>query len=450
MHARTSQEPAAGQIMSVTATGRPERRADVVGLPERPVDPAARGGGPCRLCGRRLTDVFVDLGMSPLCESYVPADRLEAPEVFYPLRVWICAGCLLVQLPPHVPAEEIFSDYAYFSSYSTSWVEHARVFSARAVERLALGADSLVVEVASNDGYLLQHLVARGIRVLGIEPAANIAAVAEERGIPTRVAFLGEEEGRRVRAEHGPARLVVANNVFAHVPDLRDFTRGLAALVADDGWVSIEVPHLMRLIESAQYDTIYHEHYQYYTLLTAQRVLASAGLAVVDVEELASHGGSLRIWARPEASAREVSAAVGDVLAEEDRRGLHSLEGHGGFAEAVAKVKRDLLGFLCTAAEQGKRVVGYGAPGKGNTLLNHCGIRADLLRYTVDRNPHKQGMYLPGTHIPILAPEVVAEDRPDYVLLLPWNLRAEITAQLSFVREWGGRIVVPIPSLQID
>jgi hypothetical protein len=406
--------------------------------------------GACRLCGRELTDVFVDLGMSPLCESYVPAHRLEAPEVFYPLRVWVCAGCLLVQLPPHVPAEEIFSDYAYFSSYSTSWVEHARVFTARAVERLGLDAADLVVEVASNDGYLLQHLVARGIPVLGIEPAANIARVAEERGVPTRVAFLGEQEGRRVRAEHGPARLVVANNVFAHVPDILDFARGLAALVADDGWVSIEVPHLVRLIESSQYDTIYHEHYQYYTLLTAQRALAAAGLVVVDVEELATHGGSLRIWARPESSGDEITAAVREVLAEEDRRGLHGLAGHAGFADAVARVKRDLLGFLCTAADQGKRVAGYGAPGKGNTLLNHCGIRSDLLPYTVDRNPYKQGMFLPGTHIPVLPPEVLAEDRPDYVLLLPWNLREEITAQLSYVRSWGGRIVVPIPALEID
>jgi SAM-dependent methyltransferase len=411
----------------------------------------AVGGGSCRLCGRQLADVFVDLGMSPPCESYVPAEQLESPELFYPLRVWICAECLLVQLPAHLPAEEIFSDYAYFSSYSTSWVEHARVFTEHATARAGLTTESLVVEVASNDGYLLQHLVARGIPVLGIEPAANIAAVAVERGIPTRVAFLGEEEGRRVRAEHGPADLVVANNVFAHVPDVRDFSLGLAALLAHDGWLSIEVPHLMRLVEFAQYDTIYHEHFQYYSLLTAQRVLATAGLAVVDVEELASHGGSLRLWARHERTAGgEVSDAVRDVLAEEERRGLHTLAGHCGFADTVAGIKRDLVGFLLSAAEQGKRVAGYGAPGKGNTLLNHCGIRSDLVRYTVDRNPFKQGKFLPGTHIPILAPEAIAEDRPDYVLLLPWNLRAEITQQLAYVREWGGRIVVPIPRLAID
>ncbi|MGY1736589.1 methyltransferase domain-containing protein [Geodermatophilus sp. SYSU D00684] len=408
------------------------------------------GGGVCRLCGRRLSDVFVDLGMSPPCESYLSVDQLEAAEVFYPLRVWICSGCLLVQLPSHLPAEQIFTDYAYFSSYSTSWVEHARVFTERAVGRLGLDGSSFVVEVASNDGYLLQHVLARGIRALGIEPAGNVAAVAAERGVPTHVAFLGEEEGRRVRAEHGPADLVVANNVFAHVPDVRDFSLGLAALLADDGWLSIEVPHLMRLIEHAQYDTIYHEHFDYYTLLTAQRVLASAGLAVVDVEELASHGGSLRIWARHDRHAGRPAAAVARVLAEEERRGLHTLEGHAGFAEVVARVKRDLVTFLADAAARGRRVVGYGAPGKGNTLLNHCGIRSDLLRYTVDRNPYKQGRYLPGTHIPILAPEVIARDRPDYVLLLPWNLRKEITAQLAHVREWGGRIVVPIPTLEID
>jgi hypothetical protein len=407
-------------------------------------------GGACRLCARPLTDVFVDLGMSPPCESYLRPDQLESPEIFYPLHVWICADCLLVQLPPHILPENIFSDYAYFSSYSTSWVEHARVYAERAVERLGLSTSSLVIEAASNDGYLLQHFVVRGIPVLGIEPAANIAAVAEERGIPTRVAFLGEDEGLKARAEHGPADLVVANNVFAHVPDVRDFSLGLAALLAQDGWLSIEVPHLMRLIERSQYDTIYHEHFSYYTLLTARRMLASAGLVVVDVEELASHGGSLRIWARHQEYVGTVTPAVDELLAEEERRGLHTLEGHQGFAAAVDRVKSELVTFLASAAADGKRVAGYGAPGKGNTLLNHCGIRSDLLRYTVDRNPHKQGLYLPGTHIPILPPETIAEDRPDYILLLPWNLRAEITTQLRHVRDWGARFVVPIPELEID
>jgi predicted TPR repeat methyltransferase len=410
----------------------------------------ALGGGVCRLCGEQLADVFVDLGMSPPCESYLSEDMLEAPEVFYPLRVWICSACLLVQLPPHVPAEDIFSDYAYFSSFSTSWVEHARVFVDRSVRDLRLDESSLVVEVASNDGYLLGHVVERGIRALGVEPAANIAEVAVARGIPTHGAFLGEAVGQQIRSEHGAADLVVANNVFAHVPDVRDFSAGLAALLADDGWLSIEVPHLMRLIEQAQYDTIYHEHFSYYTLLTARRVLATAGLAVVDVEELPSHGGSLRIWARHESHAQPESPAVRAVLEEERRRGLHSLEGHRGFAPAVDRVKRDLVGFLLGAAAEGRRVAGYGAPGKGNTLLNHCGIRGDLLPYTVDRNVHKQGLFLPGTHIPILSPDVLAEDRPDYVLVLPWNLRAEISAQLAYIRDWGGRIVTPIPSLEIS
>ncbi|GAA4315519.1 class I SAM-dependent methyltransferase [Klenkia terrae] len=411
---------------------------------------SAQGGGACRLCDRPLTDVFVDLGMSPPCESYVPRERLESPEVFYPLRVWICANCLLVQLPPHVPAEEIFSDYAYYSSYSSSWVAHAERFVDTSAERLGLGADSFVVEVASNDGYLLQHAVARGIRVLGIEPAGNIAVDAEARGVPTRVAFLGAEEGAAVRAEHGPADLVAANNVFAHVPDVRDFSAGLAALLADDGWLSIEVPHLMRLIERAQYDTIYHEHFSYYTLLTAQRVLATAGLVVVDVEELATHGGSLRIWARHQQHAGTGTPAVAALLAEEAARGLHTLEGHSGFAAVVDRVKRDLVAFLSAAAAEGRTVVGYGAPGKGNTLLNHCGIRSDLLAFTVDRNPHKHGMFLPGTHIPILPPEAIDEVRPDYVLILPWNLRTEISAQLAHVRDWGTRLVVPIPALEID
>ncbi len=435
--------------MSVGAAGREDRVQRLLAVDGTGVL-SPSGGGPCRLCEQPLTNVFVDLGMSPPCESYLPRERLEAPEVFYPLRVWICAGCLLVQLPPHIPAEDIFSDYAYFSSYSSSWVEHARAFTDRAIERLGLDSSGFVVEVASNDGYLLQHLVARGVPVLGVEPAANIAGVARDKGVPTHVAFLDEEEGRRLRSRHGPARLVVANNVFAHVPDVRDFSRGLAALLADDGWLSIEVPHLMRLIERAQYDTIYHEHFSYFTLFTARRALATAGLSVVDVEELASHGGSLRIWARHDHHAGSTSPAVDDVLAEEERRGLHSLDGHRGFAGTVARVKRDLVTFLASAADDGRRVAGYGAPGKGNTLLNHCGIRSDLLPYTVDRNPHKQGMYLPGTHVPILAPEVIDVDRPDFVLILPWNLRREITTQLSYVRDWGGRFVVPIPFLNID
>jgi SAM-dependent methyltransferase len=403
----------------------------------------------CRLCGTELTHTFVDLGMSPPCESYLSADQIDQGEVFYPLHVRVCSECLLVQLPAYIPAEDIFTDYAYFSSYSDSWVQHAKEFVDRAAERLDLGADSFVVEVASNDGYLLQHSLARGIRSLGIEPAANVAASAVERGVPTEVMFLGEETGTKVAAMHGPADLVVANNVFAHVPDIVDFSKGLRALLADDGTLSIEIPHLLRLIEGNEYDTIYHEHFSYVSLLTTQRVLAAAGLTVVDVEELPSHGGSLRTWSMPTESAGEPSQAVADVLAAEAAAGLHTLEGHDGFARSVAKVRNDLLEFLIACSRDGKKVVAYGAPGKGNTLLNHCGIRSDLVEFSVDRNPHKHGKFLPGTHIPIHPVEALAEARPDYVLIMPWNLRKEISSQLEYVREWGGRLVVALPALEI-
>ncbi|MFI6078174.1 methyltransferase domain-containing protein [Actinoplanes sp. NPDC051343] len=403
----------------------------------------------CRLCGEPLTETFVDLGMSPLCESYVPADKLDGQESFYPLHVRTCSNCLLVQLPAYVAGEDIFSDYLYFSSYSTSWVEHAKRYADDMTERLGLGPDSLVAEVASNDGYLLQHFVAAGIPVVGVEPAGNIAVVAREKGIRTEVEFLGAETGAKVAATYGRADLVAGNNVYAHVPDIVDFTAGLAALVKPTGLVTLEFPHLLRLMERNQYDTIYHEHYQYLSLLTASRALATSNLVVVDVDELSTHGGSLRVHARPAESAGEPSANVKAVLAAEEEAGLHTLEGHAGFAEAVFGIKRDLVSFLMQARAEGKTVVGYGAPGKGNTLLNHCGIRSDLLSYTVDRSPHKQGWFLPGTHIPIHHPDRIAEDRPDYVLVLPWNLRTEISEQLSYVREWGGKLVFPIPSLEV-
>ncbi|MDP9797352.1 hypothetical protein J2S43_005864 [Catenuloplanes nepalensis] len=404
---------------------------------------------PCRLCGNALTETFVDLGMSPLCESFLRADQIDARESFYPLHVRICSECLLVQLPAYVAGEDIFSDYAYFSSYSTSWVEHARRYAEAMTERLGLGPDSLVTEVASNDGYLLQHFVAAGVPVLGVEPAANIAAVAREKGIRTESEFLGAETGAALAARYGRADLVAGNNVYAHIPDLVGFSAGLAALVKPEGLVTLEFPHLLRLIERNQFDTIYHEHYHYLTLLTAQRALATAGLTVVDVEELSSHGGSLRVHARHLDLAGEPSANVKSVLEAEAEAGLHTVEGHRGFAEAVFGVKRDLVEFLLTARAEGRTVVGYGAPGKGNTLLNHAGIRSDLLAYTVDRNPHKQGMFLPGTHIPIHAPERIAADKPDYVLVLPWNLRTEISKQLAYVHEWGGRLVFPIPHLDV-
>lgn len=403
----------------------------------------------CRLCGAALTETFVDLGMSPLCESYVAPENVDAPEVFYPLHVRICPDCLLVQLPTYVAGEDIYSDYAYFSSFSDSWVAHAKRYADRMITELRLDGASLVTEVASNDGYLLQHFVGAGVPVLGVEPAANIAAVARERGIRTEAQFLGAASGTELARTYGRADLVAANNVLAHVPDLRDFVAGLRALVADDGLVTIEIPHLLRLVERRQFDTIYHEHYSYFTLRTASAALMTAGLRVVDVDELSTHGGSMRIHARPAESASEPSAHVTAVLDAERRAGLHTLEGHAGFAAEVLRIKTELLGFLMHAARTGRTVAGYGAPGKGNTLLNHCGIRADLLAFTCDRNPVKQGRYLPGTHIPISSPDRLALDRPDFVLLLPWNLRDEIADQLQFIRSWGGRFVVPIPSLEI-
>jgi hypothetical protein len=396
----------------------------------------------CRLCGSGDLASVVDLGATPPCERFLTADRLDEPEVTYPLHLRVCTSCWLAQLPPLITPEDTFTDYAYFSSYSTSWVEHARTF----VAGLRLGRDAFVVEVASNDGYLLRHVVERGVRCLGIEPSVNVGEAARRQGVPTLTDFLTPETARAVAAEHGRADHVVANNVYAHVPDVVAFTEGLRTLVADDGWVTIEVQHLLTLIEQNQYDTIYHEHFQYYTVASAQRALAAGGLRLVDVELLPTHGGSIRLWARPSGTPTQ---RVLDVLALEKAAGLHEISGYLDFAARVATVRRDLLGFLVRAAEQGRTVVGYGAPGKGNTLLNHCGIRPDLLAYTVDRNPYKHGRFTPGARIPVLEPGRIAADRPDYVLVLPWNLRDELVGQLSYVHEWGGRLVFPIPYLEV-
>ena len=403
----------------------------------------------CRLGSTELTHTFVDLGMSPPCESFVAEEDLDRGETFYPLHVRVCHECLLVQLPAYIAAEDIFTFYAYFSSFSDSWVAHAKSFVDTAADRLGLGEDAFVVEVASNDGYLLQHVRDRGIRCLGIEPAANVAEAAVEKGIPTEVLFLGEETGSDVAARHGKADLVAANNVFAHVPDIVDFSRGLRALLSDTGTLSIEIPHLLQLIERNAYDTIYHEHYSYVSLLTTQRVLATAGLTVVDVEELPSHGGSLRTWSMPTESAPEPSPAVAKVLADEEAAGLHTLEGHSGFAASVAKVRDDLVSFLVDCSRQGRTVAAYGAPGKGNTLLNHAGVQRDQIRFAVDRNPFKHGRYLPGTHIPIHDTDALERERPDYIVIMPWNLRAEISKQLAYTREWGAQLVVFVPELEI-
>ncbi|MGW0181512.1 class I SAM-dependent methyltransferase [Nocardia sp. NPDC003345] len=403
----------------------------------------------CRLCESTRLSSVVDLGATPPCESFLSEEQLNLPEVTYPLHLRVCADCLLLQIPALITPADTFTEYAYFSSYSASWVAHAREFVAAARARLGLDADSFVVEVASNDGYLLKPVVAAGIPCLGIEPSENVGAAARAAGVPTLTEFLDEDTARRVRAEYGPADLVVANNVYAHVPDLRGFTRALRTLVADDGWLSIEVHHALNLVRHGQFDTIYHEHFQYYTLASARRALATGGLAVADVELLGTHGGSLRIWARPAEVVTEPSGRVDEVTALEAAAGLHDVAGYGPLRDRAETVRRELLRFLLDRKDAGATVVGYGAPGKGNTLLNYCGIRPDLLEYTVDRNPYKHGRYTPGTRIPIHAPDRIEADRPDFVLVLPWNLETELTAQLAPVAEWGGRLVFPLPDMRV-
>lgn len=404
----------------------------------------------CRFCGSTALDSFIDLGMSPLCESYVPPERLNAPEVFYPLHALVCRDCLLVQLDQYVSASDIFSDYAYFSSYSDSWVDHARRYALHMIETFGIGAGSKVVEIASNDGYLLQHFVANGVSVLGVEPAANVAKVAREKGIPTEVRFFGRDCAADVRQQYGPANLLLGNNVLAHVPDLNDFVAGMKVLLADGGIITMEFPHLAKLIEFNQFDTIYHEHFCYFSLFAVEQVFKAHGMRLFDVAELPTHGGSLRIYACHEDDAsRADSERLAGLRAWERANGFDRLETYTGFEEKVRETKRKLLEFLITARREGKTVVGYGAPGKGNTLLNYCGIRQDLLDYTVDRSPHKQGLFLPGTHIPIFHPDKIKETRPDFVLILPWNIQEEIIAQLAYVREWGARFVVPIPEAAV-
>jgi SAM-dependent methyltransferase len=403
----------------------------------------------CRLCGSELRRTFVDLGMSPLCESFLRPEDVDGLERFYPLHVRICDDCLLVQLEDYVPADEIFREYAYFSAYSDSWVEHARVYAEAMIDRLGLDSGSLVVELASNDGYLLQHFVQRSVPVLGIDPAENVAEAARERGVETIVDFFDAEFARRLVRDGRRADLIAANNVLAQVPALNDFVAGIEILLAADGVATIEVPHLARLIEGLQFDTIYHEHFSYFSLTTMHRLFSMHGLEVFDVDELPSHGGSLRVYLQRSGGAHPIASGVARVLGEERTAGYDSVEGYRDFGTSVAETKWRLLELLIRLRREGARVVGYGAPGKGNTLLNYCGIRTDILDYTVDRNPYKHGRFLPGTHIPIHPPERIAETRPDYVLILPWNLKKEIAAQLSYVREWGGQLLVPIPQPEV-
>jgi SAM-dependent methyltransferase len=404
----------------------------------------------CRLCGAALRHTFTDLGMSPPCEAFVPADQLASVEPFYPLHVFVCERCLLVQLPEHVSPQEIFTEYAYFSSYSDSWLAHAKAYAGQMVDRFGLGPQQRVVELASNDGYLLQYFQALGVPVLGVEPAANVAREAVRKGIPTRVEFFGRECAAAMVKEGLQADLIAANNVFAHVPDMHSFTAGMKTLLKPEGVITIEIPHLMRLMERNQFDTIYHEHFSYWSFITATRMLGDFGLTVFDVEELPTHGGSMRIYARhAEHAALPVSERVRELTRREEEAGFTQLETYFSFDEKVRQTKRNILAFLIEAKRAGKSIAGYGAPGKGNTLLNYCGIRTDFLDYTVDRNPYKHGRFLPGTRIPIHSPEKLRETKPDFVFILPWNLKEEIRHQLAYVREWGGKLVVPIPDVEV-
>ena len=402
----------------------------------------------CRFCRADLRRTFVDLGMSPLCETYPSAADLNHGEIYYPLHVYVCEQCFLVQLEEYEAAENIFSDYPYFSSFSDSWLKHADNYCEMMMGRLGLSAQSLVVEVASNDGYLLQYFVRRRVPVLGIEPAANVAKVAVEKGVPTLVRFFGTQMARELAAEGQCADLVLGNNVLAQVPDVNDFVEGLRILLKPQGVLTLEFPHLLRLIERNEFDTIYHEHFSYFSMLTTARILEAHALRVFDVEELPTHGGSLRVYAcRVEDAAHEVKRTVEDLIAEEIKTGLGSAEGYESFALQVKETKFALIEFLIGAARQGKAVAGYGAPGKSATLLHYCGIGKDLIAYTVDRSPYKQGRFLPGSHIPIYHPDRIRETKPDYVVILPWNLKDEIVEQLHYIREWGGKFVVPIPQV---
>jgi C-methyltransferase C-terminal domain/Putative zinc binding domain/Methyltransferase domain len=409
-----------------------------------------RATGRCRFCGAGLQRTFVDLGQSPLCETYPALADFHRGEIYYPLHVYLCEQCLLVQLEQYESAENIFSDYAYFSSYSDSWLKHSENYCNKMTSRFGLDEKSFAVEVASNDGYLLQYLVRQGVPVLGIEPAANVAKVAVAQGIPTLVRFFGTQLAEELVAEGRRADLALGNNVLAQVPDLNDFVEGLKILLKADGVLTLEFPHLLRLIQLNEFDTIYHEHFSYFSLFTTLRIMEAHGLKVFDVEELKSHGGSLRVYAcRAECNAHPLQSGLAKVLADEEHAGLDSPEGYGHFAQQVREIKLALLEFLLTAAKEGKSVAGYGAPGKSATLLHYCGIGKDLIEYTVDRSPYKQGRFLPGNHIPIFHPDRIRETKPDYVVILPWNLKDEIMEQLRFIREWGGLFVVPIPKVAI-
>ncbi len=411
---------------------------------------ATAKAGCCRLCSAPLRTTFSDLNMSPLANSFVPADRAYAMEPFYPLHAFVCDDCKLVQLSEFETPQAIFGDYLYFSSFSDAWLRHAETYAKRMTERFGLMPDSLVVEIASNDGYLLQYFKAMGIQVLGVDPAANVAQEAIAKGIPTEVAFFGAETATRLRAAGHAPKQMAANNVLAHVPDMHDFLEGFRILLAPDGVVTFEFPHLLKLMQENQFDTIYHEHFSYLSLLAVERALADHGLTVFDIEEVPTHGGSLRVFARhAENTALAELPSVQKIRDAEKDYGLHGLDAYRAFAASTVKIKCDLLRFLIQAKAEGKVVAGYGAPAKGNTLLNYCGVGPELIPFTVDRSHHKQGHLLPGVRIPIKAPQAILDAKPDYVLILPWNFKDEIVEQMAAIREWGGKFVVPIPELKI-
>ena len=415
----------------------------------QPAVPEVQHRTDCRHCGAKLEVSVVDLGTQPPCESLITHENFYAPEKFYPLHTKVCTNCWLVQLDADVSHVDIYTEYAYFSSFSDSWLAHMEQYVADMCERFQLSRASQVVEIASNDGYLLQFFVKRAIPCFGLDPAANVAESAKQRGVETIVDFFGKKVAQRIVQERGHADMIAANNVFGHVPDINDFVAGLKSLLAEGGTITIEIPHFMRLIERNQFDTIYHEHYCYHTLLADKAIFASQGLKLIDVEELSTHGGSIRMFVAHDSDPRGESRSVQELVQEEIAAGLDRVEAYTSFGASVQATKRKLLQFLIEAKEQGKRVAGYGAPGKGNTLLNYCGIREDFLEFVVDRNPYKHGKYLPGTRIPIFPVEHLLASKPDYVLILPWNIQNEIMAQMSSIREWNGRFVIPIPEVKV-
>ena len=404
----------------------------------------------CRFCNTLLEHTFVDLGMSPLCESFLLRDQLNQMEPFYPLKVYVCSNCFLVQLQEYVSPETIFTEYAYFSSYSDSWLQHAKNYTDLMIERFKLESKAQVIELASNDGYLLQYFVEKGIPALGIEPAKNVAQVAIQKGIPTITEFFGVKLARKMSQEGKKADLLLGNNVLAQVPDINDFVAGMKIVLKPQGVITVEFPHLMRLMEGNQFDTIYHEHFSYFSFIAAEKIFARHGITLFDVEELKTHGGSIRIYGRhAEDVSKPLTGRALELKERELRAGYDRMETYATFAKKVEETKRRLLQILVEVKSQGKKIVGYGAPGKGNTLLNYCGIRSDFLDYTVDRNPYKHGRFTPGTHIEIFPPDRIKQDRPDYLFILPWNLKDEITRQMAFIREWGGKFIVPIPEAAI-